>query len=183
MRVNVDDINENGIELAFREDAASFPALAELGRRREGDFTMPLTIELHIRRIGDLFAADGRFATRVRQSCSRCLADFEAPLAADFSLTFTRQPAETPELARRTEIELDPEEIGQIFFRGDEIDLAAAVQEEVLMALPMTPRCRPDCKGLCPRCGADLNPGDCGCDRKVVNPKFAVLSSLKLAKK
>ncbi|MFZ0613929.1 MAG: DUF177 domain-containing protein [Desulfobacterales bacterium] len=183
MRVNVDDINENGTELAFREDAESFPSLAELCRSQECDFTIPLTIELHIRRIGDLFAANGRFATRVRQSCGRCLADFEAPLAADFFLTFTRQPAETPELSRRTEIELDPEELGQIFFQGDEIDLGAAVQEEVLMALPMTPQCRPDCKGLCPQCGADLNLGDCGCDRKGVNPKFAVLQGLKIVKK
>lgn len=183
MRISIEDIDEKGIDLAFRENAASFPSLAELCRSAEYGFPMPLTIDLHVRRIGDLFAANGRFATRLRLSCSRCLADFEAPLAADFSLSFSRRPAESPDVSRRTEIALSAEEIGQIFFQGDEIDLRAAVQEEVLMALPMTARCRPGCKGLCPGCGADLNRTECGCGKPVVNPKFAALEGLKIVKK
>ena len=75
--------------------------------------------------------------------------------------------------SRHAEIELGAEEIGLILFHGEEIDLRDAVQEDVLMAVPMKTLCRPECKGLCPQCGADLNQGDCGCERKIINPKFA----------
>ncbi|MFO7686243.1 MAG: DUF177 domain-containing protein [Desulfobacterales bacterium] len=180
MRVNVEDISDGGISLTFAEEAESFPSLLELSRNGECHFSMPLAIDLHIRPIAQLFEADGRFATRVRLTCGRCLRNYETPLAADFVLSFSRQLPETVDPSRHAEIELRAEDIGLILFQGDEIDLREAVQEEVLMALPMRALCRPDCKGLCTRCGADLNQGDCSCGRKVFNPKFAVLKDLKL---
>jgi uncharacterized protein len=183
MRINVEDVDDSGTGLTFAEDAESFPSLLELSRSGECVFLMPLAIDLRIRRIGQLFEADGRFETRVRLSCSRCLADYDAPLAADFNLSFSREQPETAESSRHAEIELSAEEIGLILFHGEEIDLGAPVQEEVLMSLPMRPLCRPDCKGLCPKCGTDLNRGDCGCERKIINPKFAVLKGMKLEKK
>ena len=79
MRINVDDISDSGLRLTFAEGAESFPSLLELSRSGECVFLMPLTIDLRIRRIGQMFEADGRFETRVRLSCSRCLADYETP--------------------------------------------------------------------------------------------------------
>jgi uncharacterized protein len=183
MRINVENVDDSGIGLTFTEGAESFPSLLELSRSGECVFLMPLTIDLHIRRIGQLFEAVGRFETRVRLSCSRCLADYETPLAADFILSFSREQPETEEPSRHAETELSAEEIGLILIHGEEIDLHDAVQEEVLMAVPMKTLCRPDCKGLCPQCGADLNQGECGCEKKIINPKFAVLKSLKLDQK
>ena len=57
----------------------------------------------------------------------------------------------------------------------DGIDLAPVVRDVVIAALPIRNLCRPDCKGLCPKCGADLNQADCGCDREVVDPRLAAL--------
>ena len=183
MRINIDDISDSGIGLTFAESAESFPLLLELSRSAECVFLMPLTIDLRIRRIGQMFEADGRFETRVRLSCSRCLADYETPLAADFNLSFSREQPESADPARHAEIELGAEEVGLILFQGEEIDLRDPVQEEVLMAVPIKTLCQPECKGLCPQCGADLNQDVCGCERKSINPKFAVLKGLKLGKK
>ena len=61
-----------------------------------------------------------------------------------------------------------------------EIDLTEAVQEQILLSLPLRPLCREDCKGLCPGCGEDLNKGACGCSGKAVDPRLAVLGNLKL---
>jgi uncharacterized protein len=47
--------------------------------------------------------------------------------------------------------------------RDDVVDLAPLVHDAVLLDLPQVPLCRPDCKGLCPHCGASLEDGDCGC--------------------
>jgi len=47
--------------------------------------------------------------------------------------------------------------------RAKTLDLAPTVREELILALPHFVECRPDCRGLCPRCGGNLNDGPCGC--------------------
>lgn len=183
MRVHIDDINENGPELTFEENAASFPALEEITNKNECAFLKPLSIRIQMRRIGDLFEAMGSIGTRIRLNCSRCLQPFEFTLESKFDMTYIQQPADMADPVFREEIELQAEEIGLIQFYGNEIDLRDAIQEEVVMALPMTTLCRSDCKGLCARCGADLNQGNCGCDRRITNPQFEVLKNLKIDKR
>jgi uncharacterized protein len=61
--------------------------------------------------------------------------------------------------------------------RAQEIDLRQALREEVLLALPQFVECRPDCKGLCPTCGANLNEGPCGCG-KAPDPRWDALRVL-----
>jgi uncharacterized protein len=58
------------------------------------------------------------------------------------------------------------------------VDLGEALREYALIGMPMHPLCKPDCKGLCPICGADLNLGDCGCTTDEEDDRFAVLKSL-----
>ena len=53
------------------------------------------------------------------------------------------------------------EDDGLVFHDGRHVDLDAGVREAALLARPMAPLCRPDCRGLCPRCGADWNEGPC----------------------
>src|SRR2546422_5373463 len=59
-----------------------------------------------------------------------------------------------------------------------EIDLRPAVREELLLAVPRWVVCRDDCRGLCPRCGKDLNPGPCGCP-PAVDQRWKGLAALK----
>ncbi len=90
--------------------------------------------------------------TLVREDCRRCLAPVHVPLRLSLSLVFA-SGEDTPEgdgcyrVPPRTQL----------------LDLAPAVREEVLLALPHFVECRPDCRGLCPRCGANRNDGPCGC--------------------
>lgn len=58
------------------------------------------------------------------------------------------------------------------------LDVDQLVTEDILLDLPSKFLCSPDCKGLCPRCGKDLNEGDCGCEREDVDPRLAVLKEL-----
>ena len=52
------------------------------------------------------------------------------------------------------------------------------VYEEAILALPTRPLCAEDCRGLCPRCGANLNQGACGCPAAPPDPRLAVLHTL-----
>jgi len=58
------------------------------------------------------------------------------------------------------------------------LDLAPLVRDEVLIAQSVGVLCRPDCKGLCPHCGENLNNTTCRCESDAINPRFAQLKEL-----
>jgi uncharacterized protein len=64
--------------------------------------------------------------------------------------------------------------------RARDLDLTEALREEVFLAVPAFVECRPDCKGLCPRCGANLNDGPCGCP-PAGDPRWDALKGLSEA--
>jgi uncharacterized protein len=94
----------------------------------------------------------GRVQGRARGECRRRLADVITPFDVPCEAVYTTSEdlADDPGVYRL----LEPVTV---------VDLAPAVREEVGFAVPTYPLCREDCAGLCPRCGADLNQGPCGC--------------------
>jgi uncharacterized protein len=58
------------------------------------------------------------------------------------------------------------------------IDLAPLIREFALLEIPISPICKPDCKGLCPVCGENLNETDCGHRPESNDSPFAVLKDL-----
>ena len=72
--------------------------------------------------------------------------------------------------------------MGIVFFQGKKIHLKDTIQEQVIMEFPLRALCKQDCRGLCPRCGADLNEDLCDCERRSSPGKFDVLKNLKLEK-
>lgn len=117
-------------------------------------------------------AGEGKFywkvhlRTVVRAECRRCLVPVDVPLKADLGLIFS-----TGDDA--------PEGDGcyQVPPRTQVLDLTGAVREELLLAMPHFVECRPDCKGLCPRCGANLNEGPCGCAQQG-DPRWDALRAM-----
>jgi uncharacterized protein len=108
--------------------------------------------------------------------CARCLGTYTFPLAAEFELVLVPQrplPAET---------ELSGDDLDLSFYAGDEIDLSPLVLEQLVLALPTRPLCRDACRGLCPKCGIDLNSGKCACVQDEGDPRLAVLRTLKVAR-
>ena len=178
--LHVEQLKENEFFHAFEENPQVFPIIAEMVKNRECEFLEPLNIRLKAFRIRELFEVQGTFRTRVRLPCSRCLKDFDTPLASDFELTYTKEMPGLMDVFDKEEIELRVEEIGMFYFKGEEIDLQQGIQEQVVMAFPLQPLCDQNCKGLCPNCGTDLNQGDCGCKQEPSTNKFAVLKNLKL---
>ena len=62
---------------------------------------------------------------------------------------------------------------------GEQLDLEPMVREVLVLDAPQSPLCRPDCAGLCPQCGTDLNTGSCGCQQVAADPRWAALDQLK----
>jgi uncharacterized protein len=95
----------------------------------------------------------GRIEGNVALPCRRCLNDASAPVADEAHLIFAQAGDE----------ETDDPDVFQLDPRAHELDLRPALREQWLLAAPGYALCRDDCKGLCPRCGADLNTGSCDC--------------------
>ena len=116
----------------------------------------PLALELQVDRQGDQFTLRGTAVTRIEEECARCLRHFDAPIGFEFSAFADRATG------GRGGAEADAGD-SALRHDGRSLDLDAEVREQAILARPMRSLCRPDCAGLCPRCGADLNEGPCSC--------------------
>jgi uncharacterized protein len=179
MKIHVATLSAEGLQLEDRIDPGKLPDLAALQQNEDCRFEGPLTVSLRVMPSVGMFQVEGRITGKVILACSRCLAATECPLRNTFRLTFARRipgdAADSPPEAR----ELQAEELGVVLFEGDQIDFRDIIQEQVILAIPMQPICRQDCRGLCARCGANLNDGPCDCRWDDVDPRLAILKTLK----
>lgn len=167
----------------FEESAHSFPMLMAMAESSSCDFLSPVTIDLNLYRVNDMYRGEGSVETSIRFQCSRCLEEFAYPVHSEFALNFTAEPESTDDSCLQGEYEIMAEQAGLVPFNNDEIDLTEPMQDQVLMALPIRPLCRDDCRGLCPQCGTDLNRGSCSCEKAVFNSKFESLAGLDIKQK
>jgi uncharacterized protein len=114
-----------------------------------------------------------RLETTVPLECSRCLRPFEAPLQLEIDELFamlrdpvTREPIEG--------IEMDDFKVVDEQY----LDLSDAVRQYDESSRPISPLCQPDCRGLCPTCGADLNDGQCACAPEAGSAPWSALAGL-----
>ena len=182
MEILIEQIKEDGLVFEFDKSVETFPVLAEMVANGECEFAVPIRTALRAQRIGDMVEIDGDIEASVRLPCSRCLQPFETPLNSHFAFTYMRRATDVIEETELQEVELSAENMGIVYFQGQKIDLKDTIQEQVVMEFPLRALCKQDCKGLCPKCGADLNEDPCDCDRRSSPGKFAVLENLKLEK-
>ena len=130
--------------------------------------TSPFTFEGKIQNLGDTLELDGFIEGSVELVCSRCLEPFQYDFDVDVFEIYTNHP----EIA-----EADEYEETNLFY-GDEIDLTPQLLKQIFLEMPMKILCKTDCLGLCAECGANLNHGECGCDRDDIDIRFAGLKDL-----
>jgi len=180
--IHRDEIKEVGLTRTFEEPVASFPELEEMGRAGECSFLSPLHIQVRIDRVSEMLVVRGNVAVTLQFSCSRCLTDFVHELQCPFEATFVEELPDV-EGDDGDEKELTPEEMGISLLQDEEINLVDIIQEQLIMAFPLRPLCKEECKGLCPLCGADLNQTTCQCAPPSGSSKFAALKDFMVEKK
>lgn len=179
MLLRVTTIPAEGIRMTERLDPAQLKELAALQAAGTYAFRGALAVSLRVSPASGLLNVEGRVEGAAITTCSRCLAEVEHPLESLFRLTFARATPGGEAVALAENRELKAQEMGLVPFEGDEIDLRGVIQEQVIMALPMQVHCREDCRGLCAGCGVNLNTEDCRCPRDDLDPRLAVLKTLK----
>ena len=129
-------------------------------------FTAPLTLDIAYTYDGEGFGVTGSLSSVVLMNCTKCNEEFEQPFTVDFNERFLRVTEE------------EAEELECYTFRGETLELDRMITDLILLNVPMYGLCKPDCKGLCPTCGANLNYTQCACSDAAVNPAFASLKEL-----
>lgn len=99
----------------------------------------PVSVRVHLYRITNAVTAAVTLTARLHAVCSRCLAEFDVDVRKEARFHY---PVEKPHAV----IDLDPD-----------------IREELLLDYPVQPLCAQSCKGLCPKCGSNLNEGGCPC--------------------
>jgi uncharacterized protein len=130
----------------------------------ELEFKEPIVLEGTISNKGDNFLLNATIKTTISLKCNRCY----KPVARVIDL-----PIE--EIFSNNAVGKD-EEIWA--FAGNIIELNPVIISNIALDIPMKVLCSDDCKGLCPKCGHDLNESDCGCDMTEIDPRFEKLWSL-----
>lgn len=184
MKLLVDRLKDSPTDHHFDETEAWRSEAEEIVPELRGRLAEPIRVDLRAHRMGQDVYLEGTVSGALELECSRCLARYRLALREPFRLVLepagSRVPAE-PEaaraLARRGMCLGDELETG--WYQSHEIDLGGFVREVVTLGLPVQPLCREDCRGLCPRCGADRNAGACGCADERPNTPFAALSALR----
>ena len=186
MRVNIDEIKEAGIERSWDLSRQQLDELLE-GDRAGYRAREAAHVEVRLERLGRRIRLAARTRAELSCPCGRCLEAVALGVPVDFQLTLVpaeqeAEPAgeEGEDGRSRVAGSFDAGQADEEPFAGKVLDLDAMVREQILLALPAYPVCRESCKGLCPVCGANLNDRDCGCDRRVPDPRWDALRKLKL---
>jgi uncharacterized protein len=125
----------------------------------------PIEGELVLENVVEGIFVSGEVEGRMVLQCARCLTSFDRDFSVEVGDLFSTNadPAEEDTYPIAEPGALDPEPM---------------VRDAVLLSMPFSPLCRPDCKGLCERCGGDRNLGECSCGDTSVDPRWAGLEQL-----
>jgi uncharacterized protein len=124
----------------------------------------PVEADLVMESVVEGILASGPVEATMALTCARCLKAFDAGFRVEVRELFV--PGARPEDDEYPVVE-------------GFVDLEPLIRDNVLPAMPFAPLCRPDCLGLCPRCGGDRNLGECTCSGQV-DPRWSALSGLVL---
>jgi uncharacterized protein len=152
MKVDVRELLEGSIEkktLEYEESPEFIDGLS---------FSLLPSVSLTLERMDRKIVLSCNVKTVVFLECSRCLQVYPQPLEFSYREVYSEEPF-------RIIGELTEEDF-KFTIENNVIDVSSSVRENIIINLPIKPLCKPDCKGLCPVCGENLNEGDCNCNTR-----------------
>jgi len=133
MKIHIDQIPDSGLRLSEKCE----PSALDLNRA-DIKLKEPINSVAQITKGANFISVELAIDATMYLNCNRCLEEFAAPKSLKTKLNL---PIENKSV----------------------IDLTDNLREEIILSYPLKPLCRPDCLGLCPVCGQNLNKGKCGC--------------------
>ncbi|MBU3911870.1 MAG: DUF177 domain-containing protein [Candidatus Omnitrophica bacterium] len=136
MKIHINKIPPEGLEITEEID----PRVMSLGMESQGiALTSSILVKANVLKAGGEVFADVCLEAPAEYTCGRCLAKFSGILKKEFKTSYEAKP-------------------------GEIIDMDEDIRQETILDCPMKSLCKPDCKGLCPNCGQNLNTLKCECE-------------------
>ncbi len=133
-------------------------------------FNGNIIVDLELSKANSQIVMNAKLKVGARFECDRCTAEFNTDLSAEYKMVYLAD--ESPE-------ESDSVNIAYLSHDADKIDISGEVRDYAMLAIPMKKLCSDNCKGLCPKCGKDLNKGSCECSKNEIDDRWQPLMELK----
>ena len=181
IRVNISDITDLGYELQSEIDPKALERRVNSSAHSKlqpditfsNEFSFPESPKVKVRfdKEGSIIYMTGEIRARFSTLCSRCADELEQEVTIPVKYIYKKYSQRL-----RPEDQLPDLDLG--FYDGLQLDVGDVVRDVLILSLPFTPLCSPDCEGVCPNCGANRNRENCQCD----TPKsgLGLLSGIKL---
>eukprot|EP00741_Cyanophora_paradoxa_P013273 tig00000178_g12816.t1 len=170
MKLTRQDLLQPGAVLTFHKVTTQ----VDVGVEDLGPPTTPVVVDLEVQKVRADWFARGEVRTLVNLVCDRCACDYKESIEAPWTMWITT----------KADLEELPDDEDAVMVMGpnvDAIDISGVVRDTVYSSVPSRCLCKQDCKGLCQRCGADLNAGECGCGGDEPGPEDVPLQWAGLA--
>ena len=130
------------------------------------DFAEPIIVTGYVKNMAGYMVLSADVKVCYSTMCARCL----EPVSNVLEISFEK------DIASREDVSSENDDY--IMIEDKKLDLLPTVEEEIMLEMPSRTLCKEDCRGLCQKCGKNLNEGDCDCDKKEVDPRLAILKTL-----
>ena len=165
MKVKFGEIPAEGLKFEIN-DQSWFPD-------QEVHRIAPVHATVFLKRNGvDRVLLEGRLQTTISLECDRCLESFDLEIDESFNLDLEYVPGSRREA---TEHEISVSEMDMIYLKEPAVDLFEILSQQIFLLFPEKHLCFEACKGLCSRCGVNLNLETCSCKQDLSSSPFAVL--------
>ena len=132
-----------------------------------------MEVKLSIQEIGSEYFCQAFLTAPVEVECCRCLTLFDDELTSDFNFSVKIGEGASVLSSDGEESDVIKLEVGKYV-----ADLNDVIREALILALPIKPLCDPDCRGLCPNCGINLNEETCKCTSAEIDDRWEDLKDL-----
>ncbi len=144
--------------------SADIPGIAFMGNSY--DFKSPFEVSGTVSNNGTTLILNADCRAVMATQCARCAKDIDVEIRFTISETLMQGEEKEDEFSE------------VILFDGYQVDMDEIVMNNFIMNVDSRYLCSEDCKGICPKCGADLNLGECGCDHEEIDPRWAALADI-----
>lgn len=171
LKVSISHIHDDGLSIDIKVTAESLQLSHVV---EDVEFSEPFYLRGRFTKGMEQLYFQGKLQGVAYLPCSRCLEMSRHPFLVEMFAMFVplssaRQDDDEVELRDETDVYVHD---------GLQLDLAPAVYDQIVLALPLQPLCRTDCAGLCHICGNNLNESSCTCNTFSGDPRFALLQKL-----
>ncbi len=162
MKIKISNISEGIHHFRFSESVNSVGL--------ESPFEGNVDVEVELRKTRNQIILDSTVFVNTGFECDRCTTHFNRLLRANYKMVYL-QGVESVESGSDNIVYLSPE--------ADVIDISNDVRDFSMLSIPMKKLCSEDCKGLCYKCGKNLNEGECTCSKDETDARWLPLMELK----